>query len=91
MESAASSPLPHVVVVRIPFLTPTHARYCIEALSVDEELQPGKSLKTYSIEDNVLVATLSASEKRLLRVVAASFFDAVSVVTQTLSAFGEPR
>ncbi len=80
----------HVVVIRVLFAVPQHASYCLETLSVDDELQPDKASKKFVADGCTLVATLSASEPRLLRIVSSSFFDAISVVTQVLSAFGEP-
>ena len=74
-------------VVRVQFTKPEHAKMVVTVLMVDDELQPDKASKELQVSGNELIATLSASEPRVLRVVMSSFFDMLAVVTRTLAEF----
>jgi hypothetical protein len=74
--------------LRIRFLSADHAANAVAVLEVDEELQRGKSKKELRSEGCELVAILSATEVRVLRVMTSSFFDMVTTVARTLREFG---
>lgn len=74
-------------VVRVQFLSAEHAALAARVLAVDDELQPERASKTFTVSGSELVATLSASEARVLRVVISSFFDMAAVVARTLAEF----
>ena len=79
---------PYSCELKIRFLSSDHATNALTVLEVDEELQRGKSRKELRVEGCELIATLSATEVRVLRVMTSSFFDMVTTLARTLRDFG---
>jgi|APCry1669189733_1035249.scaffolds.fasta_scaffold111421_1 tRNA threonylcarbamoyladenosine modification (KEOPS) complex Pcc1 subunit len=73
--------------VKISFQSQEHAEIARAAVSVDEEIQPTKAFKNISVQGKILVATLCATEARVLRVMLYSFYDCLAVIIRTLNEF----
>ena len=57
-------------------------------MEVDKELRPQLVRRTYSVEENHLVALFEAKACRDLRTSMTSFFDMVLLATRTVNTFG---
>ena len=73
--------------IRLQFLNPEHALLAKRVLEVDDELQPDRAARSLSVSGSELVATLTATEAKVLRVTVSSFFDAAATVSRTLAEF----
>lgn len=78
---------PHRSTVTVRFETRAHAELAARSLSVDDDLQPGRAVKTFRVDGENLVVDLSAADARLLRVITLSLFDMIAVVVRTLREF----
>mmetsp|Transcript_22175 Transcript_22175/g.30545 ORF Transcript_22175/g.30545 Transcript_22175/m.30545 type:complete len:86 (-) Transcript_22175:153-410(-) len=74
-------------LIKITFPCKIHAEMTKESLEVDEELQPLRLSKTFTVEDNVLIVHFRASDVKMLRVGMSSFFDMALVASKTLLEF----
>ncbi len=73
--------------LRIRFASAAHAEYAVKALSVDAEFNAERSFKELSVQQDTLVATVSAVDVRMLRVAVSAFLDMLGVVLRTLREF----
>lgn len=73
--------------LRITFLNDTQAQNVKLCMEVDDELQPNKIEKFFSVESNVLIIKFGSSDLKVLRVAMSSFFDMIIVCTKTLLEF----
>ncbi|CAH3189211.1 unnamed protein product [Porites evermanni] len=76
--------------ISVPFCTETEAQIACNSLSVDPEPKRGGVKKELIVKGNVLQASMSSSEAKTLRVCANSFLDHLSLVVETIEAFGPP-
>ena len=81
--------------IDIAFPSETFCKYTKDILSVDKEISGEKVVKTFSIisigDDkimNVLRINIEATEAKLLRVAASSFYDMLTVVVKCYQEFG---
>jgi len=74
----------------VPFTTESEAQIACNSLSVDPEPKRGGVKKELSVKGNVLHATMSSPEAKTLRVCANSFLDHLTLVVETIEAFGPP-
>jgi hypothetical protein len=73
--------------LRITFLNNIQAENVKLCMEVDDEIQPNKIEKFFSVESNVLIVKFGSSDIKVLRVGMSSFFDMVIVCTKTLLEF----
>lgn len=77
--------------LRLSFPSEEKARVLMECLSVDEELQPTKISRAFSVEESaegaVLVVKFVSTESRVLRVAMSSFMDMAIVSCKTMLEF----
>lgn len=85
LSEADSSPTCRVI--RVTLASPEHAQIAVNSLSVDKELQPERCTKRAEVDGKDVVCTVTASDLRLLRISAASYFDMLGVVLRTLREF----
>ncbi|KAF5391686.1 hypothetical protein D9757_002395 [Collybiopsis confluens] len=78
----------HLVTLKIPFTSETHALIAKQTIEVDPELQPHTVKRTIQVEGNVLVAEFSTLTVRLARLAANAFLENVDLVVRTLEQFG---
>jgi len=76
-----SAPQPFALELRVPCASPAAAALMKSALDVDKELSPAQVTRTCAVQGSELCVNIRASELRLLRASAASFFDMVSFGT----------
>ncbi|CAH3149185.1 EKC/KEOPS complex subunit LAGE3-like [Pocillopora verrucosa] len=74
----------------VPFSTESEAQIVRNSLSVDPEPKRGGAKKQLTVKDNVLYVTISSPEAKTLRVCANGFLDHLTLVTETIEAFGPP-
>lgn len=74
--------------LKIQMESAEHAHFVASSLQVDEELQPLKGKKSFSVEHNVLVVDLYAVDEKTLRIGVCSVTDMLSVALRTLLEFG---
>eukprot|EP01106_Pelomyxa_sp_JSP_P004596 TRINITY_DN17217_c0_g1_i1.p1 TRINITY_DN17217_c0_g1~~TRINITY_DN17217_c0_g1_i1.p1 ORF type:complete len:103 (-),score=39.17 TRINITY_DN17217_c0_g1_i1:105-377(-) len=85
--TAAAVVEPYQLTVRIPFASERHARIVYASVSVDKELKPDVINKTLSVEGNAFVGRFVSVDVRLLRTSVSSFFEAVTLATETINTF----
>jgi hypothetical protein len=73
--------------VRVCYESAEHAKIARDTLAVDEEIQPTKIQRSYSIQGGALTIHFAAVEVRLLRVALSSIFDMLQVISNTLAEF----
>jgi hypothetical protein len=77
--------------IRLQFESQEKARVLMDCLSVDEELQPTKISRSFSVEPAttgaVLVVNFVATEPKVLRVAMSSFYDMAIVSCKTMLEF----
>ncbi|XP_078342369.1 EKC/KEOPS complex subunit Lage3-like [Oculina patagonica] len=76
--------------ISVPFTTESEAQIACNSLSVDPEPKRGGAKKRLTVKGNVLHATIQSSEAKTLRVCANAFLDHLTLVTETIEAFGPP-
>ena len=74
-------------MLRIPFMNDEHADMACKTLSVDRELNPEVTSKSFCTEGANLVITVSSVDDRRLRTAVSAIFDMLLVVDRTLQAF----
>lgn len=74
----------------MPFSTESEAQIACNSLSVDPEPKRGGAKKHLKVKDNVLHVTISSPQAKTLRVCANGFLDHLTLVTETIEAFGPP-
>lgn len=72
----------------MPFRTEFEAQIAYNSLSVDPEPKRGGVKKELTVESNVLHVKMSSGEAKTLRVCANAFFDHLTLVVETIEAFG---
>ena len=80
---------PYQCTLRINLPNERHAMIIKDCMEVDEELQPLKVSKQFTIAGSTLILEIAATEVRMLRVALSSFFDMVTVSVKTLLEFDE--
>ena len=78
---------PYQCTLRILLQNERQAMIIKDCMEVDEELQPLKVSKQFTITGHTLTLEIAATEIRLLRVALSSFFDMVTVSVKTLLEF----
>ncbi|OQR97716.1 hypothetical protein ACHHYP_10069 [Achlya hypogyna] len=78
---------PYECEIILDFASAEAATYAFESLNVDDEISPDKITKQLSTKDHQLIAHFWASEIRMLRAAASSFYDMALVVTRVLLEF----
>ncbi|KAG2186226.1 hypothetical protein INT43_002664 [Umbelopsis isabellina] len=73
--------------LEIPFPTPRLAEIAQRALSVDKELKGDQVKRSISVEDNMLKVDFDCISVRMLRVSTTSFFEMLTMVTNTMEMF----
>ena len=86
MEVVAANK-PYQCTLRIHLQNERHAMIIKDCMEVDEELQPLKVSKQFTITGSILTLDIAATEVRMLRVALSSFFDMVTVSVKTLLEF----
>jgi tRNA threonylcarbamoyladenosine modification (KEOPS) complex Pcc1 subunit len=86
MQAGAANK-PYQCTLRIKLQNERHAMIIKDCMEVDEELQPLKVSKQFTITDNTLTLEIAATELRMLRVALSSFFDMVTVSVKTILEF----
>lgn len=76
--------------ISVPFLTESEAQIACNSLSVDPEPKRGGVKKELTVKENVLHAKMSSPEAKTLRVSANSFLEHLTLVVETIAAFGPP-
>ena len=79
--------LNHTCTLCFTFQSGQVASNVARVLKVDREIQEDKVSKTFEVSSNVLKIDLCSSELKVLRVVASSLYDMMSVVLQTMDEF----
>ncbi|XP_063988817.1 EKC/KEOPS complex subunit LAGE3 [Diachasmimorpha longicaudata] len=79
------------VSISVPFPTPRDAEVVYEVLNVDSEPRRSGVRRVLDIDGNVLNVQFTGEEARKVRVALTSFFDNLTLVTQTLMEFGPPE
>lgn len=74
--------------ISVPFATESEAQIALNSLSVDPEPKRGGVKKELVVKSNVLLVTMSSTEAKSLRVGANSFLDHLTLVVETIEAFG---
>mmetsp|Transcript_1016 Transcript_1016/g.1641 ORF Transcript_1016/g.1641 Transcript_1016/m.1641 type:complete len:88 (+) Transcript_1016:164-427(+) len=75
--------------IDVPFPSEKLANDAKKVLEVDQVLQPDKSTRVIRIEGRVVKVTLGATEPKMLRAMANSFYDVATVVVRTMQEFAE--
>ncbi|KAI4483354.1 hypothetical protein M0802_013471 [Mischocyttarus mexicanus] len=75
----------------IPFATEREANVVYQVLRVDKEPPRSGVSKKINQKDNVLLVSFSGTEIRKVRVGITSFFDSLTLVTETIEQFGPPE
>ncbi|XP_057176266.1 L antigen family member 3-like [Triplophysa rosa] len=76
--------------LKVPFPTEREAVIALQSLSPDPEPRKGGIAKTMVVSGQTLSVRWTADEARILRVSVSSFLDHLSLVMETLDAFGSP-
>ncbi|GAB5587263.1 hypothetical protein Unana1_02163 [Umbelopsis nana] len=79
--------LGHSLHLEIPFPTPRLAGVAQQALAVDKELKVDQVKRTISAEGPVLKVDFDCSSAKMLRVSTTSFFEFLTMVTNTMEQF----
>ena len=79
--------LNHTCTLYFTFRSGQVASNVARVLKVDREIQEDKVSKSFEVSSNVLKIDLCSSELKVLRVVASSLYDMMSVVLQTMDEF----
>ncbi|XP_015116891.1 EKC/KEOPS complex subunit LAGE3 [Diachasma alloeum] len=79
------------VSISVPFPTGREAEIAYKVLNVDSEPRRSGVEKVLGVDGNVLNAKFTGEEARKVRVGLTSFFDSLTLVTQTMSEFGPPE
>ncbi|KAM4635538.1 L antigen family member 3-like [Polymixia lowei] len=74
----------------VPFPSSREAFIALQSLSPDREPRKGGIKKELSLSGCMLSVRWSADEARILRVSVGSFLDHLSLVLETMEAFGPP-
>ncbi|KAA0704333.1 EKC/KEOPS complex subunit [Triplophysa tibetana] len=77
-------------VLKVPFPTEREAGIALQSLSPDPEPRKGGITKNMDVSGQTLSVRWTADEARILRVSVSSFLDHLSLVMETLDAFGSP-
>jgi len=84
--------LKHRAVLRVPFASERAAVMAMRSLEVDTEISPEKVRRELRVEPGgVLVATVDATEARMLRASLASLMDMMAVTVRVLCEFDPGR
>ncbi|XP_015173127.1 PREDICTED: EKC/KEOPS complex subunit LAGE3 [Polistes dominula] len=75
----------------IPFATEREADVVYQVLKVDKEPPRSGVSKNIKQKDNLLLVSFSGTEIRKVRVGVTSFFDSLTLVTETIQQFGPPE
>ncbi|XP_014605952.1 PREDICTED: EKC/KEOPS complex subunit LAGE3-like isoform X1 [Polistes canadensis] len=75
----------------IPFATAREADVVYQVLKVDKEPPRSGVSKNIKHKDNLLLVSFSGTEIRKVRVGVTSFFDSLTLVTETIQQFGPPE
>ncbi|XP_030625972.1 L antigen family member 3-like [Chanos chanos] len=76
--------------LEVPLPSAREAHIALQSLSPDREPRKGGITKKLSASGNMLSAHWTADEARILRVSVGSFLDHLSLVLETMDAFGPP-
>jgi len=79
------------VDLSVPFPSAREAEVAYQVLRVDKEPSRSGVTKTLTLNDNLLEVSFSGKEARKVRVGLTSFFDNLSLVTETIEKFGPPE
>jgi hypothetical protein len=79
--------LNHTCTLSFTFRSGQVAANVARVLQVDREIQETKVSKSFEVTSNVLKIDIRSSELKILRVVASSLYDMMSVVLQTMDEF----
>ncbi|KAM9734759.1 L antigen family member 3-like [Menidia menidia] len=74
----------------VPFPSPRAAAIALGSLAPDKEPRRGGISKQLTLSGSTLSVKWSAEEARILRVSVSSFMDHLSLVLETMEAFGPP-
>lgn len=81
---------PYTMDIVIPFPTPRHAEIAYNTLRIDKEPSRGGCKKTLKLLASEMTVHFVAQEARVLRVATNSFFDHLTLVSETMEQFGPP-
>ena len=76
--------------LEVPFPSAAEAVIALRSLQPDKEPRKGGISKELTVAGSVLSARWSADETRILRVSVSSFLDHLTLVLETMEAFGPP-
>ncbi|KTF71732.1 hypothetical protein cypCar_00028726 [Cyprinus carpio] len=76
--------------LKVPFPSEREAAIALQSLSPDPEPRKGGITKNLDVTGHTLSVRWTADEARILRVSVSSFLDHLSLVMETLDAFGPP-
>ncbi|NP_001373734.1 L antigen family member 3-like [Danio rerio] len=76
--------------LKVPFPTEREANIALQSLSPDPEPRKGGISKSLCVSGQTLSVSWAADEARILRVSVSSFLDHLSLVMETMDAFGPP-
>jgi hypothetical protein len=96
MASSDGLQRPYKCEIDIAFPSELFCKYTKDVLSVDEEINGEKVVKTFSLVSsnqhdgklNILRVNIEATEAKFLRVAASSFYDMLAVVVKCYQEFG---
>ncbi|XP_046870778.1 L antigen family member 3-like [Hypomesus transpacificus] len=74
----------------VPFPSAREASIALQSLSPDREPRKGGISKQLEVSESTLSVRWTADEARILRVSVGSFLDHLSLVIETMDAFGPP-
>ena len=91
-QSLSAPPsLRHSLTLTFPLPSPTQANDLASILSVDRPLRPNETSIVYTTSANVVTCDVKTTTVRLLRLVANSVLEDVSLVLKTMEAFPGPQ
>ncbi|XP_018933593.1 EKC/KEOPS complex subunit LAGE3 [Cyprinus carpio] len=76
--------------LKVPFPSEREATIALQSLSPDPEPRKGGITKNLDLSGQTLSVRWTADEARILRVSVSSFLDHLSLVMETMDAFGPP-
>ncbi|XP_055063688.1 L antigen family member 3-like [Paramisgurnus dabryanus] len=76
--------------LKVPFPSEREAAIALQSLSPDPEPRKGGITKDLDVAGQTLSVRWTADEARILRVSVSSFLDHLSLVMETMDAFGPP-
>ena len=86
--SASGSAHPFAAEVKVKLGSAEYAQMCMRTLLVDPVLEPTKVSLRFCVEDNIVVASLTAVDERRLRRTLSALMQNFSLISRTLDEFG---